>query len=67
MPERNPGTGRWRKPALAIAIAALAALVGLFTEQAALKLKSVAETLMTRPDPGEDSQPQGRREADATG
>jgi hypothetical protein len=38
--------------------AALAALVGLFSEQAVLKLKKVAETLLEPPAPGEDAQPQ---------
>lgn len=34
--------------------AALAALVGLFSEQAVLKLKKVAETVLERPEPGAD-------------
>ncbi len=34
--------------------AALAALVGLFSEQAVLKLKRVAETVLERPTPGAD-------------
>jgi len=38
--------------------AALAALVGLFSEQAVLKLKEVAETVLEAPAPGEDSKPQ---------
>jgi hypothetical protein len=35
--------------------AALAALVGLFSEQAVLKLKTVAETVLERPAPGADA------------
>ena len=35
--------------------AALAALVGLFSEQAVLKLKRVAETVLERPAPGADA------------
>lgn len=38
--------------------AALAALVGLFSEQAVLKLKTVAETVLERPAPGGDAKPQ---------
>src|SRR5438552_679221 len=38
--------------------AALAALVGLFSEQAVLKLKKVAETVLAKPAPGADSEPQ---------
>ena len=38
--------------------AALAALVGLFSEQAVLKLKTVAETVLERPAPGADPTPQ---------
>lgn len=38
--------------------AALAGLVGLFSEQAVLKLKEVAETLLAKPQPGQDSVPQ---------
>jgi hypothetical protein len=37
---------------------ALASLVGLFSEQAVLKLKDVAETLLTQPKPGADARPQ---------
>jgi hypothetical protein len=37
---------------------ALAVLVGMFSQQAVLKLKEVAETVLTRPNPGEDNQPQ---------
>lgn len=37
---------------------AFAALVGLFSEQAILKLKQVAETLLAKPGPGEDARPQ---------
>ena len=38
--------------------AALAATVGLFSEQAVLKLKEVAETVLAKPAPGADSEPQ---------
>ena len=38
--------------------AALAALVGLFSEQAVLKLKKVAETVLEPPAPGADAKPQ---------
>src|SRR5438552_3748714 len=38
--------------------AALAALVGLFSEQAVLKLKKVAETVLETPAPGADAKPQ---------
>jgi hypothetical protein len=38
--------------------AALAALVGLFSEQAVLKLKTVAETVLERPAPGANASPQ---------
>jgi len=39
--------------------AALAGLIGMFSQQAVLKLKEVAETMLTRPKEGQDSQPQG--------
>lgn len=38
--------------------AALSALVGLFSPQATLKLKEVAETIFTKPGPGKDTKPQ---------
>lgn len=38
---------------------ALAALVGLFSPQATLKLKEIAETVFSKPAPGTDNQPQG--------
>lgn len=38
--------------------AGLGALVGMFSEQAVLKLKEVAETLLAKPSAGEDSIPQ---------
>lgn len=44
--------------------AAVAGLVGLFTQQAVLKLKSVAESLLARPTAGADSKPQGVEDAD---
>lgn len=37
---------------------ALASLVGMFSEQAVLKLKDLAETLLTKPEPGENHKPQ---------
>jgi hypothetical protein len=36
---------------------ALAVLVGMFSEQAVLKLKEIANTLLTEPNPGSDSVP----------
>lgn len=38
--------------------AALSALVGLFSPQATLKLKEVAETIFTKPGPGKDTKAQ---------
>ena len=38
--------------------AALAGLVGMFSEQAVLKLKEIAETLLAKPTPGENAKPQ---------
>ena len=38
--------------------AALAALVGLFSEQAVLKLKEIAETVLAKPQGGKDAEPQ---------
>jgi hypothetical protein len=38
--------------------AALAAMVGMFSEQAVLKLKDVAETVLAKPQPGKDAEPQ---------
>ncbi len=38
--------------------AGLASLTGLFSEQAVLKLKEVAETLFSKPSPGADAKPQ---------
>lgn len=37
---------------------ALGVLIGMFSEQAVLKLKAVAETLLSRPDQGSDASPQ---------
>lgn len=42
--------------------AALAGLIGMFSEQAVLKLKEIAETLLTKPQPGADAKPQQSRE-----
>lgn len=41
-----------------ISLAALAILIGLFSEQAILKLKQVFETLLTSPPPGNNAKPQ---------
>ena len=41
-----------------IGFAALAGLVGMFSDQAVLKLKEVAENLLTKPQQGSDSVPQ---------
>lgn len=38
---------------------ALGVLIGMFSEQAVLKLKDVAETLLSKPPKGEDASPQG--------
>jgi hypothetical protein len=40
-----------------IGFAAVGALVGMFSQQAILKLKSVAETLLSRPEEGADPAP----------
>jgi hypothetical protein len=37
---------------------ALGALIGMFSEQAVLKLKEVAETLLSKPHPGSDAKPE---------
>jgi hypothetical protein len=37
--------------------AALSAMVGLFSEQAVLKLKQVAETILSKPESGADPTP----------
>jgi hypothetical protein len=42
--------------------AAVAGLIGMFSEQAVLKLKEVAETLLAKPQPGTDDKPQQPRE-----
>ena len=39
--------------------AALAAMVGMFSEQAVLKLKEISETLLSKPAEGKNSEPQG--------
>ncbi len=41
-----------------IGFTAVGVLVGMFSEQAILKLKDVADTLFAKPEPGEDSKPQ---------
>jgi len=40
---------------------ALSAMVGMFSEQAVLKLKDIAETLLTKPPPGRDAEPDKRQ------
>lgn len=45
--------------------AALSALVGLFSPQATLKLKEVAETIFTKPGKGEDSKPEEAEEEES--
>jgi hypothetical protein len=40
---------------------ALSAMVGMFSEQAVLKLKEIAETLLSKPPPGRDAQPEKRQ------
>jgi hypothetical protein len=37
---------------------ALSAMVGMFSEQAVLKLKEISETFLSKPPPGKDSKPQ---------
>jgi hypothetical protein len=54
----TPGTASDSNVTSPYGFAALAALVGLFSEQAMLKLKEVAETLFKPPAPGSDSAPQ---------
>jgi hypothetical protein len=39
---------------------ALSAMVGMFSEQAVLKLKEIAETLLSKPPAGKDSKPQSK-------
>jgi hypothetical protein len=39
--------------------AALAAMVGMFSEQAVLKLKEISETLLSKPAQGKNAEPQG--------
>ncbi|MGD0339947.1 MAG: hypothetical protein ABSB78_14295 [Bacteroidota bacterium] len=39
---------------------ALGVLIGMFTEQAILKLKEVAETMLAKPHPGADAKPEGK-------
>lgn len=41
--------------------AGLAGLIGLFSEQAVLKLKEVAETLLSKPSPGANAKPQEKK------
>lgn len=41
-----------------LGFAGIASLVGMFADQAVLKLKSIAETIFTRPKPGTDAVPQ---------
>lgn len=45
--------------------AALASLVGMFSEQAVLKLKQVAETLLAEAPHGENARPQEEREGES--
>jgi hypothetical protein len=40
--------------------AAFSALIGMFSQQAVLKLQAVAETLLTKPPAGADAKPQRR-------
>jgi len=40
---------------------ALSAMVGMFSEQAVLKLKDIAETLLTKPPPGKDPEPEKKQ------
>jgi hypothetical protein len=47
--------------------AALSAMVGLFSEQAVLKLKQVAETILSKPESGADPMPPAREQPAGTG
>lgn len=47
--------------------AGLSALVGIFSEQAVLKLKEVAETLLSKPSPGANAKPQESKLAKGSG
>jgi len=47
--------------------AGLAGLIGLFSEQAVLKLKEVAETLLSKPSPGTNAKPQESKTAKKSG
>ena len=49
MPQSNVGSNS------TFGFAALAALVGLFSEEATLKLKQIAETVLSKSEPGKDS------------
>lgn len=49
MPQSNVGNNN------IFAFAALGALVGLFSEEAVLKLKQIAETVFTKSEPGKDA------------
>ena len=41
-----------------LGFAGISSLVGMFSDQAVLKLKVIAETILTRPKPGADAVPQ---------
>ncbi len=41
-----------------LVIIAIAAIVGLFSQQAALKLQDIANAVLTKPEPGKNSKPQ---------
>lgn len=47
--------------------AGLSGLVGLFSEQAVLKLKEMAETLLSKPSPGANAKPQESKRAKGSG
>jgi len=47
--------------------AGLGALVGMFSEQAVLKLKEVAETLLSKPQEGKDTVAEGENEESTSG
>jgi hypothetical protein len=57
-------TGASAQDASLLGFAATSGLVGLFSDQAVLKLKDVAETLLTKPKPGADASPQGDNQRD---
>lgn len=46
-----------------LGLVGIAAMVGLFSQQAALKMQEIANTIFTKPQAGEDNKPQGSASA----